>query len=148
VLYFVYLTSSGPRGFTSDNFRDVVNLELDPHFRDYMSNAFAPLGVYLSFWQPTLKGGETQKLTVMMVNDDPQPTEGTLSVVLEGADGLQAASKSVHFSVGALGQETCSLAFPVPRVKGDFLLQAVAEKQSKNGTPEKVMSRRRVAVSF
>jgi hypothetical protein len=54
----------------------------------------------------------------------------------------------VHFSVGALGQETCSLAFPVPRVKGDFLLQAVAEKQSKNGTPEKVMSRRRVAVSF
>ena len=70
MLYFVYLTSSGPRGFTSDNFRDVVNLELDPHFRDYMSNAFAPLGVYLSFWQPTLKGGETQKLTVMMVNDD------------------------------------------------------------------------------
>jgi len=69
-------------------------------------------------------------------------------VVLEGGDGSQAASKSVHFSVGALGQETYSLAFQVPRVKGNLLLKAVAEKQSKNGTPEKVMSRRRVTVSF
>jgi hypothetical protein len=54
----------------------------------------------------------------------------------------------VHFSVSALGQQTYSLAFPVPGVKGNFLLKAVAEKQSKNGAPEKVMSRRRVAVGF
>jgi hypothetical protein len=49
VLHFVYLTSSDPLGYTSDHFRDVEKLDLDPYFRDYMSQAFAPLGVYLSF---------------------------------------------------------------------------------------------------
>jgi hypothetical protein len=144
----VYLTSSDPPGYTSDHFRDVVKLELDPQFRDYVSNAFAPLGVYLNFWQPALKAGASREFTVMMVNDEPRPAEGTLSLLLEGADGSQAASKSVHFSLGALGQETYSLALPVPRVNGDFLLRAVADKESKNGAPERVMSRRRVTISF
>jgi hypothetical protein len=148
VLHFVYLASSDPRGYTSDHFRDVGKLELDPQFRDYMSNAFAPLGVYLNFWQPALKAGASREFTVMMVNDDPWPAEGTLSLLLEGADGRQAASSSVHFSVGALGQETYTLALPVPQANGDFLLKAVAERQSKQGTPERVMSRRRVTISF
>jgi len=147
VLHFVYLTGSDPGGYTSDNFRDVVKLELDPHFRDSMSNAFAPLGVYLSFWQPELKGGETQKFTVMMVNDEPRTAEGTLSVVLEAADGSQAARKSVHFSVAGLGQETYYVDFPVPRVKGNYLLKAIAERENR-GKPETVMSRRRVEVSY
>ncbi len=49
ILHFVYLTSSEPpQGYTSDSFADVEKLELNPYFRDYMSNAFAPLGVYHS----------------------------------------------------------------------------------------------------
>ena len=58
VLHFVYLMSSDPLGYTADHFRDVEKLELEPHFRDYMSHAFAPLGVYLSFWQPETGGGQ------------------------------------------------------------------------------------------
>ena len=56
VLHFVYLMSSDPLGYTADHFRDIEKLELDPYFRDAMSNAFAPLGVYLSFWQPDIEG--------------------------------------------------------------------------------------------
>jgi hypothetical protein len=142
LLHFVYLTSSDPLGYTSDHFRDVEKLELDPRFLDYMSNAFAPLGVYLSFWQPNLTAGETRTLPVMMVNDEPRSVEGTLAVVLESADGRQAAHKTTRFSLAPLGQETYYIDFPVPRTSGSFVLKAVAE------TPAgPVQSRRRIAVT-
>ena len=35
-----------PGAYTCDNFRDVAALELEPHFADYMREAFKPLGVY------------------------------------------------------------------------------------------------------
>src|ERR1017187_251013 len=71
VLHFVYLMSSDPAGYTADHFRDVEKLELDPHFRDYMSQAFAPLGVYLSFFQPEVAPGK-RTFRVMLVNDEYQ----------------------------------------------------------------------------
>jgi len=144
VLHFVYLTSSDPpRGYTSDSFADVEKLELNPYFRDYMSNAFAPLGVYLSFWQPALMAGTTQSLPVMMVNDGPHPAEGTLTIALEGANGEQVAPKMTRFSLAPLGQQTYYVDFPVPRVTGKFLLKATAEVQSGAST----VSRRRVSIA-
>ena len=58
ILHFVYLTCSYPGVFTADHFEDVKALKLNPWFADYMSEAMKPLGVYLSFFQPTLGAGE------------------------------------------------------------------------------------------
>ena len=69
VLQFVYLTASDPNGFTSDNFIDVNALTLEPHFADYMSEAFKPLGVYLNFFRPALKASDAKTITVLLVND-------------------------------------------------------------------------------
>jgi beta-galactosidase len=137
VLHFVYLTSSDPLGYTADHFRDVEKLELDPHFKDYMSNAFAPLGVYLSFWKPTLDAGSTPSFQVMLVNDDPRTIQGTIAVSLENAAGEVVSRREAPFSIGSLGQETYYIALTVPRVAGRFTLKAVA-----NG----VQSRRSVTV--
>jgi beta-galactosidase len=145
VLHFVYLMSSDPQGYTADHFRDVEKLELDPHFKEYLSNAFAPLGVYLSFWRPTLSAGSTPSLQVMMVNDEPRKVAGTLTVSLESGTGEPAAHKSVPFALAASGQETYTIEFPVPPVSGKFLLKAVAETAEKNtGSP--VVSRRKVNI--
>src|SRR5205814_627949 len=73
VLHFVYLTACDRGGYTCDHFRDVDKLELHPAFVDYMANAFAPLGVYLSFWHATLTAGQHHDLRVMMVNDQWSP---------------------------------------------------------------------------
>jgi hypothetical protein len=145
VLHFVYLMSSDPMGYTADHFRDVEKLELEPHFRDYMSQAFSPLGVYLSFWQPTLAANSTRTLNVMMVNDEARPAKGSLSIVLESAEGKEVARQSVPFSVAALGAETYYIDFTIPQTPGSFLLKAVAEPADPHfGGP--TQSRRRVTI--
>jgi len=137
--------SSDPGGYTADHFRDIEKLELHPQFRDYMSQAFAPLGVYLSFWQPTLAAGSTRSLQVMMVNDESRPVEGTLSVVLESEKGEQLMRKASRFSVGALGQQTYFVDIDIPNALGKCMLKAIAEPDGHRAEGP-TLSRRRVTI--
>jgi hypothetical protein len=143
VLHFVYLTSSDPAGYTSDHFRDVQKLELHSDFRDYMSNAFAPVGVYLSFWQPTTESGSLQSLPVMLVNDEYRGVEGTLTLVLENAQGEQVATQSAKFKIAPLGQKTIYNNFKFPQLTGEFLLRAII-KYPENNKEISTQSRRHV----
>jgi beta-galactosidase len=127
VLHFVYLTSSHPAGYTSDHFRDVRKLELHPEFRDYMSNAFAPVGIYLSFWRPTIEAASVQSLPVMLVNDEDREVEGTLTLALENAKGERVANQTAKFKIAPLGQQTSYNDFKFPQTTGDFLLRAIIE---------------------
>jgi hypothetical protein len=130
-------------GYTADHFIDIQKLELEPHFRDYLSNAFAPLGVYLNFWQPKLTAGENRSLQVLMVNDESRPVNGNLTLALESANGEQVARQSIKFSLAALGAETYNVDFLVPSMTGNFLLKAIAETRDK-GFGGSTQSRRRV----
>jgi hypothetical protein len=125
VLHFVYLSSSDPAGYTSDHFRDVKDLELHPEFRDYMSNAFAPVGVNLSFWQPTVESGSERSLPVMLVNDEDREVEGTLTLTLETLQGEGVATQTRKFRIASLGQQTLYSDFKFPHSAGDFLLRAI-----------------------
>ena len=144
VLHFVYLMSSDPLGYTADHFRDVEKLELDPYFRDFMGEAFKPLGVYLSFWQPTLAAGSMRTFQVMLVNDESKPAVGTLSITLDSEQGGELARKDVNFSVSALGQQTLYVEFPVPQAAGRCTLKASATPERGGGGP--TVSRRHVTV--
>ncbi len=126
VLHFVYLMSSDPLGYTADHFRDVEKLQLDPYFQDYMGQAFKPLGLYLSFWQPTLTARSTRTFQVMLVNDEARLAAGKLSLTLETQQGGELARKDVSFSVAALGQQTLYVDFAVPQAAGKCTLKATA----------------------
>jgi len=141
VLHFVYLTSSDPAGYTSDHFRDVRKLEIHPEFVDYMSNAFAPVGVYLSYWQPTTEAASVQSLPVMLVNDEDREVEGTLTLALENTKGERAATQTAKFKIAPLGQATIYDDFKFPQATGDFLLRAVIDYQG-NGAVVSTQSRR------
>jgi beta-galactosidase len=134
VLHFVYLTSSDPAGYTSDHFRDVQKLELHAEFRDYLSNAFAPVGVYLSFWQPSVEPGSSRSIQVMLVNDRDREVEGTLTLELENATGERVASRTDKFKMAALGQNTSYMDFKFPGATGDFVLRAIIEYQERGET--------------
>ncbi len=143
VLHFVYLTSSDPAGYTSDHFRDLQKLELHSDFRDYMSNAFAPVGVYLSFWQPTTESGTLRSLPVMLVNDEYRDVEGTLTLALDNVQGEQVAAQSEKFTIAPLGQRTIYNNFKFPQTTGDFLLRAII-RYAENGKEASAQSRRHV----
>jgi len=143
VLHFVYLTSSDPAGYTSDHFRDVQKLELHPDFRDYMSNAFAPVGIYLSFWQPTIESGAARSLPVMLVNDQYRGVQGTLTLALENTQGQATATQTAKFSIAPLGQTTLYNDFKFPDTTGDFLLRAIIH-YPENGKDFSTQSRRHV----
>jgi hypothetical protein len=145
VLHFVYLTSSDPAGYTSDHFRDVRKLELHPEFRDYMSNAFAPVGVYLSFWQPSVEPASLQSLQVMLVNDEYRRVEGTLTIALDDSKGERVASHKEKFAIAPLGQNISYTDFKFPHTTGDFLLRAIIEYRA-NGDGVSTQSRRHVKV--
>jgi hypothetical protein len=143
ILHFVYLTSSDPDGFTSDHFRDVEKLKLDPYFADYMGEAFKPLGVYINFWQPTLAAGSERELYVMLVNDEPSAVKGTLAVTLESQKGEQVWRHTQPFDLAALGQQTLYVPLKVPLVSGHYMLKATAiSAGARSGT----ISRRKVEI--
>ena len=145
VLHFVYLTSSDPAGYTSDHFRDVRKLELHPEFRDYMSNAFAPVGVYLSFWQPSVETASLHSLQVMLVNDEYREVQGTLTLALDNSKGEPVAHQTRKFKIAPLGQNTIYHDFKFPSTTGDFLLRAIIEYQT-DGDGVSTQSRRYVKV--
>ncbi len=135
VLHFVYLTASDPKAFTSDHFRDLKKLELEPHFLKAMEQAFNPLGVYLNFWQPTLATGAPRDYVIAMVNDLDKPRAGTLKLSFVGSDGQSAASGDVPFALSPLGAQSFTIALKAPQTPGKFTVQAVATPNDDTAHP-------------
>lgn len=145
VMHFVYLTASLPDGFTSDNFKDVKNLELQPLFESWVGEAFKPLGVYINFWRRELPGGETHEFQVMMVNDDETASRGGLAVLLEDLSGQVASRTIVPYEIAANGQQTYYTYLALPDRVGDYWLKAVATPAGL-GSKDSTTSRRRLAL--
>ena len=142
ILHFVYLTCSYPGVFTADHFQDVRELKLNPWFEDYMGEAMKPLGVYLSFFQPTLAAGKARSFRVMMVNDRYDAEKGELRLALEAEGGRELARATEPFDVAPLGTLTHDLDLAVPMAPGRYLLKATAVTESGART----VSRRKVTI--
>ena len=145
VLHFVYLTYNKPEGYTSDHWRDVEKLELDPGFSDYVGEAFKPLGVYVNFWQPTLKAATERRYPVMLVNDYDRTVKGRLALAFENADRKITATREVPFTLEPLGQITLGLPLTAPQAPGDYILKATALPENGPAT-ESTISRRKLKV--
>ncbi len=143
VMHFVFLSYSKPDGATSDSFQDVKGLKLEPHFEEYMINAFRPIGVYINFWRPTVQAGSARELEVMMINDHADPTSGMISILLEDEGGRQLTKMEAPFALSGFGQQTYCFDFRFPQSVGKCWLKAIANPSSGK---EKTMtvSRRRV----
>jgi hypothetical protein len=142
VLHFVYLTCSYPGAFTSDHFRDVKTLELEPIFADWVGEAFKPLGVYVNFWQPKLAAGTDRIFTVTLINDEPEAANGNLVLAFEPEDGGEAARVESRFSLEPWGSQTRPVAVRVPSRPGNYLLRVSAAAAGAAPT----VSRRKVEV--
>ncbi len=143
IIHFVYLTCSYPGVYTADHFSDVTRLKLDPAFVDYMGEAFKPLGVYINFFQPTLKAEADRTFRVMLVNDKPEAVSGTLVLSLENEKGKSLTQTEQPFAMAALGDQTLELSLSVRKVTGKCVLKATARPL---GKVESTISRRWVNI--
>lgn len=142
VLHFVYLTSSYPGAYTSDHFRDVKTLELDPYFADYVGESFRPVGVYINFWREKMKAGEDREFDVMVVNDLPKRVTGRLSLEWRRKDGAPAGAGEKALELAPLGQRTYKLELRSPDEPGEYELRATATQAG----GETTLSRRHVSI--
>lgn len=132
VLHFVYLTCSYPGVFTSDHFIDVKKLILNPYFEDYMGEAFKPLGVYINFFQPTVKALEDKTFEIYLVNDYDFPLNGKVDLVLEDKKGKVLSKSEGGFSMQPCGATKLEIKMTIPNIKQDCVLKAIATPASKH----------------
>lgn len=138
VLHFTWLTCSYPGVKTSDHWKNVETLELEPRFADWMVEAFRPLGVYVNFWQPQLQAGTKRTYAVMMVNDEDKAVEGTLRLEFSGG----GAAAEVPFTMPPYGAHTWQVGLDAPASVGQYILRATAQVAGRPAT----LSRRKVEV--
>ncbi|MBI5386828.1 MAG: hypothetical protein HZA90_19320 [Verrucomicrobia bacterium] len=145
IIHFVYLTCSYHGVYTADHFQNVTRLKLEPHFADYMSEAFKPLGLYVNFFQPTLQAGASREFQVKMVNDYSEPVTGRLTLTLETKKGKVLARTERPFAMDALGAGDFPLALAAPATpQADCILKAMAKLDGKSAKP--TICRRWVAI--
>ena len=144
VFHFVYLTASDPNGFTSDNFTDVKALTLEPHFAEYMSQAFQPLGVYLNFFHSTLPASDRKIFTIMMVNDLGKPRSGTLLLAFVGPDGNVATRTETVFHLDPYGANSYNVTLATPGAAGRYTLRALATPS--DAVADFTLSRRQITI--
>jgi hypothetical protein len=120
-----------------------VNLE--PHFEDYLREAFKPLGVYLDFWQPALVAGVKRSYKVTLVNDLPTPLRGRLTLAWQAVRGGKVLSQALQaFEVPAAGRSNCELELAAPAAEGQYQLTAKAMCDGQRWSP--TISRRQMKI--
>lgn len=140
VLHFCYLTYSRPKGQTSDNFVDLRNVVLEPHWLSYMRDAFAPLGVMIDDYASWVKPGERRTYRVVITNDLDKPQTGSVRLLLKRGDQT-IARRQARFRVAALSQTVIPLQIAFPPDTGAYEL--VAEREAPG--MDTARSRRKVA---
>ncbi len=146
VMYLAYLDADLPNAVTCDNFTDPETLVFQPHFEEYVREAFKPLGVYINFWKPKLGVGQVQRVHVMMVNDEYETARGelVLSFSSPGNHG-EVSMVTQTYEVPALGQITYLVQVRAPSQSGAYVLSAAATCTGRPWSP--VISRRNLTVT-
>jgi beta-galactosidase len=143
VLYHPGFRGQNAVALSACAFVDVPNLKMEPLFEQAMRDAFAPVGLCVS-WnsQRDVALGKTASVSVIVVNDLYGPWKGTVRLrLLREQKTLWEQEQPA--AVDALGTTTVSFTTTWPAEAGDYELVGellVSDKQT-------IKSRRRVRVS-
>ncbi|RMG00618.1 MAG: hypothetical protein D6741_06500 [Planctomycetota bacterium] len=108
-------------GATSDHWIDVKNLVWEPHYAQYVRDAFAPVGVMLDLWDEKLPRGERREVAVYIRNDLQTAWHGTFRLRYDG-DEKPIVEKTI--ALPAMSMTTIPVVVPVPASPGKYTLVA------------------------
>ena len=127
VLHFTTLGYARPDGQTSDHWTPggLASLEWEPEFRQYVRDAFAPVGVALDFWADRVETSAAARVTVRLVNDLDVPWRGqvALRVSRPGAPKAFLEVRQVA-EMPAYGETSAAFDLYWPEVAGPCTMEA------------------------
>jgi hypothetical protein len=137
VLHFCGLAYSRPGdvprpegGATSDHFADMEKLTFEPHFEQYVRDAFNPVGLMLDFWDEEQRCGRKRSFRVFVINDLYDDWKGTVRLRIVSQDRtLPGGSQTCR--VPSLGREVFVIEQPIPNEPGEYTL--IAELSDSSG---------------
>jgi len=100
VLHFCGLAYSRPDGQTCDNFIDLGELKYEPHFFDYVRDAFAPVGLMIDHWDQELAPGREPAIPVVVTNDLYQKQAVTVRMRVTKGEQSQRCSEEMGLAPG------------------------------------------------
>ncbi|MEO2167896.1 MAG: hypothetical protein ABGY42_07195, partial [bacterium] len=129
--------------FTCDNFIDVENLVLEPRWRRYARDAFAPVAIYLEKWsEEAYPRGRAVAVPVTLINDEYAAAAGAVRLVAASAAGAVLAVSGVQeVTIPPLGRVEISVPFEVP-AEEELVLYAELSLPGR----KKVYSRRKLGL--
>ena len=149
VMHFCGLGYSRPDGETSDNFVDLHNLILEPHFVRRVGDAFSPVIAILDFWNEEVAAGASIEVPVVLLNDRWQNWSGTVRLALVPENGFQDGAEKLAPVVAErscrlepVDRQTFIVPVRLPSQPGIFYI--VAELTDDDGRP--VRSIRRIEI--
>jgi hypothetical protein len=114
VLHFCGLGYSRADGQTCDNFIDLDKLRFDPEFKQYVGDAFAPVGLMIDEWSEQLLAGQKHSFRVVVINDLCQTWKGRVRFrVLLGSKVVHEQSRSCQVAAGGKTELQFVSALPV-----------------------------------
>lgn len=123
ILYPFGLAGSIRGGATSDNWTDVGKLELDEHFKKFVPDAFAALGVCAELWKTefTIRTweGTQADFNVAIINDLDQSFDDHFSVHVLKGDTVVSSSR-YRYRVPPYGLVRTPVKIELPKVAGDY----------------------------
>ena len=126
VLHFCglgYSRPEEPRGQTSDNFTDIVNLTYEPHFYQYVRPAFNPVGLMVDLWDRSLPAGQSLDFPLYVINDLRDEWSGEVHIGLRRGQE-RIPEQSVMVQVSPLGREIMPVHITLPAEAGPLQLVA------------------------
>lgn len=102
-----------PRGQTSDNFTDILNLTYEPNFYRYVKPSFSPVGVMLEFWEDTVPAGQSLQIPVHLVNDLNEDFSGQLKLRLKNGETV-VSEQTVSIELKAMAKKVVEIHVTMP----------------------------------
>ena len=136
VMHFTTLGYSRPDGQTCDHWKlgGLEKLEWEPEFHRYVRDAFAPVGLCVSFWRDKVVRQTQSRVPVMLINDLEQPWRGAVTLRLSKAGSAAPVLElNREASLEPLGQATLDFQLTWPEVLGQYSLEA--ELHGADGQP-------------
>jgi beta-galactosidase len=118
-----YSRPERPRGQTSDNFTDLVNLVYEPHFNKYIKQAFSPVAVMVEFWEKNIPKGEIREIPLHLINDTYEMEEESVKLTIYSGEAV-VFNKSAPFRLEALQKKIIEIPVIFPDREGIYRLEA------------------------